>query len=282
MHFPEPHIQHPKGEHTQTAVFLHGRGSDGAEFAEDLFSSVNSQGQTLPESLPNMRWVFPNSGSRWHARFEEEIPAWFDAYSLDRIEERQESQVEGLQESVFYILNLLSQEIQQLGGKSHHLYLGGISQGMAIALWSLICGPVKLQSPLGGVLGFCGWLPFAGQVEDLLKGYDDTLSGAEASNKQRQTSKLLLGVIAESNTPKLSDNADISVLSTPVFLSHGTDDNLVSVELGRQATQVLQSLGVSVERSEFTGAEADGHWIKEPEGFDQITWFLQNQIEKNL
>ncbi|KAJ5279079.1 Alpha/Beta hydrolase protein [Penicillium angulare] len=281
MHFPEPHIQHPHGEHIQTAIFLHGRGSNGAEFAEDLFSSVNSQGQTLPESLPHMRWVFPNSGSRWNVRFQEEMPSWFDAYSLDHIEERQESQVEGLRESVFYILDLLNQEIQQLGGKSHRVYLGGISQGMAIALWSLICGPAELQSPLGGVLGFCGWLPFAGQVEDLLKGYDDTFNVVDALSKQRQASKLLLDVIAELNTPKLCDDADISVLSTPVFLSHGTDDTWVPVELSIQATQILQNLGVSIERNEFTGAEGDGHWIKEPEGFDQITKFLQHQIEGN-
>jgi lysophospholipase-2 len=32
---------------------------------------------------------------------------------------------------------------------------------------------------------------------------------------------------------------------------------------------------VRVEWHEFTGAEGEGHWIKEPEGFDQILQFLQ-------
>jgi hypothetical protein len=31
---------------------------------------------------------------------------------------------------------------------------------------------------------------------------------------------------------------------------------------------------VHVEWNEFTGAEGDGHWVKEPEGFDQILQFL--------
>ena len=252
---------------------LHGRGSDGVEFAEDLFSSVNSQGQTLPQSLPNFRWVFPSSGSRWSDRFQEKMPAWFDAYSLDDIAEKKELQVDGIRESVVYILDLLSAEIETLGD-STRVYLGGISQGMAITIWSLLCAPGKIQGQLGGVLGFCGWLPFAGQVGNLIT---ESTHTPDKSSKQLRASELFLEIIDDTNG--LTPDSNASVLSTEVFLSHGTDDTWVSTELGRQAHRVLEGLGFSVEWNEFMGAEGDGHWIKEPEGFDQITRFIQSRME---
>lgn len=254
---------------------LHGRGSDGAEFAEDLFSSVNSQGQTLPQSLPNFRWVFPSSGLRWSDRFQEDMPAWFDAYSLDDPAEKKELQVDGIRESVVYILDLLSSEIQMVGD-SKRVYLGGISQGMAITLWSLLCAPGKIQGQLGGVLGFCGWLPFAAQAEGLVK--ESTPTPGELG-KQLRASELFLGIIDGCGASELASDTDTSVLSTQLFLSHGTDDTWVSTELGHQVHRVLEGLGFSVEWNEFTGAEGDGHWIKEPEGFDQITRFIQNRME---
>lgn len=72
------------------------------------------------------------------------------------------------------------------------------------------------------------------------------------------------------NGNTLGKAADETALSTPVFLSHGADDAWVSPDLGRQACRILQGFVVSVEWNEYTGAKGDGHWIKEPEGFDQI------------
>lgn len=68
---------------------------------------------------------------------------------------------------------------------------------------------------------------------------------------------------------------DTAVLSTPVLLMHGTDDGWVPVELGRQAKRVVEeTMGMSVEWLEFSAAENDGHWTKEPEGFDKIAQFF--------
>lgn len=48
--------------------------------------------------------------------------------------------------------------------------------------------------------------------------------------------------------------------------------------LGRQALRILQEVMMApVEWSEFSGAEGDGHWIKEPEGFDMIVRFLERE-----
>lgn len=74
-----------------------------------------------------------------------------------------------------------------------------------------------------------------------------------------------------------TSSASECTLATPVLFGHGTDDAWVSVELGRQALLLLQELMMGrVEWSEFSGAERDGHWIKEPESFDRILSFLED------
>ena len=59
--------------------------------------------------------------------------------------------------------------------------------------------------------------------------------------------------------------------STPVFLSHAEDDEVVDFELGLQLHDILRHLGMRVT---WRGYQDGGHWIKEPEGFDDLTDFL--------
>lgn len=86
----------------------------------------------------------------------------------------------------------------------------------------------------------------------------------------------LLGIIGCSNNNGIQPStSDIeAVLSTPVLLLHGTDDAWVDVGLGRQAHRSLTKAGMQVDWHEFSGAENEGHWVKEPEGFDVIVLFL--------
>ncbi|OQE36070.1 hypothetical protein PENCOP_c012G01978 [Penicillium coprophilum] len=273
MEFPKPHVHHPDASHTHTVILLHGRGSDGPEFAEELFSSSTSRGQNLPSCLPSYRWVFPTSRDRWSTTFEEEMCTWFDAYSLNDIHERQELQKDGIRESILHILNILKEESRLLDGRFSHIYLGGMSQGMATALWTFLAGTAmgRIQGPIGGLLGFCGWLPFAQQLEQLFSESSLTPGSSQAQSLMSGFFfDELAGEISRSDQP-----TDCSILSTPVFLSHGSDDPWVSVELGRQASRVLRRTMVRVDWQEFTGAEGDGHWVKEPEGFDQILKFLE-------
>jgi hypothetical protein len=66
------------------------------------------------------------------------------------------------------------------------------------------------------------------------------------------------------------------ILTTPILLGHDTDDAFVSGELGQQALRVLKEvmdLG-HIEWVGYSGADNEGHWIKEPEAFDRIFAFL--------
>lgn len=280
MEFPKVHVQSPQSSHTHTAILLHGRGSNGPEFAEELFSSITSQNQNLASSLPHWRWVFPTSRDRWSTTFQEKMCAWFDVYSLTDVQARQDLQIDGVRESVSYILDILDREIRLLDGKASHVYFGGISQGMATALWTLFCATGRIKEPLGGFLGFCGWLPFAQQVTDLVQ-KKNTLSGPGESQLQRVVSRFFHDTIAGHGTSQGDEVQDTSILLTPVFLSHGTDDAWVSVELGRQAFRILRQILVHVEWNEFAGAEGDGHWLKEPEGFDQVLRFLEQGFDQD-
>ncbi|KAJ5092147.1 hypothetical protein NUU61_007017 [Penicillium alfredii] len=274
--FPPPHIHPPQGPHTHTVILLHGRGSSGLEFAEELFSSTTSQGQSLASHLPTYRWVFPTSRDRWSTTFQEEMCSWFDAYSLTDIHARQELQTDGLRESVLHILNILEDEARLLDGQLTRIYLGGISQGMATALWAFFgaIGTGRVQGALGGLLGFCGWLPFAQQLDDLLSEHQSS----RTPQILRLVSGFFFDAIAGPAVPQAKTPVDPSILSTPVFFSHGTDDAWVSVQLGRQATRIFRQIMVRIEWNEFTGAEGDGHWINEPDGFDQILQFLETPV----
>ncbi|PYH80074.1 alpha/beta-hydrolase [Aspergillus uvarum CBS 121591] len=273
MAFPAPHIHPAQTTHTHTAILLHGRGSKGPEFADELFSSMTSQAQTLPDALPTWRWVFPTSRDRLSTRFQEEICSWFDAYSLSDIEEQQDLQIEGLRESVLYILEILEQEISLLGGNASHVYLGGISQGMATALWTLFCAGGRIELRLGGVLGFCGWIPFAHEIGELVR----QSAGSDVSQAQGLVCSFCVETLGlpQSFEGVGSQGSSLPLLRTRFLLGHGTDDIWVPVELGRQALQVIKGLSVGgVDWIEYAGAEGDGHWIKEPEGLDFMLKFL--------
>ncbi|EEQ27203.1 hypothetical protein McanMca71_006970 [Microsporum canis] len=262
MAFPTPHIIEPEGDHTRTIILLHGRSSNGAEFAEELFSSRTSEKKTLAAHLPGCRWVFPTSRDRWSKVFEEDLTAWFDIYSLSNISEQQDLQIDGLRESTLYILGVLEREVALLGGRSDRLVLGGMSQGMAAALWTLLCSPGRLQGRIGGFIGMSGWLPFANEIQGL-------------QSPREMIPKFLFDTVRCEEQVQASTEESGTMLSTPVLLLHGTDDAWVDVELGRQAHASLVKLGMKVDWKEYTGADNDGHWVKEPEGLDDIVQFLE-------
>ncbi|KAL2752125.1 hypothetical protein ACRALDRAFT_1058903 [Sodiomyces alcalophilus JCM 7366] len=244
--FGQSYILQPQSEHTHTAIVLHGRGSCGEEFAEDFLASTLSDGRNLRDKMPGWRWVFPSSRELWSSAFRQRMPAWFEAHSLTDPTARQNLQVDGLRESVGYVLEIMEEESKRLGGNPQRLVLGGISQGGAVGMWALLCQRDATMG-LGGFFAASTWLPFAADVEDFLVQKTWPTKGPENTEPKD---------------------------ATPVFMGHGTDDAYVDVELGRQAAHILAQGGWKVEWNEYVGAEEEGHWFKVPDEMDAICEFL--------
>ncbi|KAL2209270.1 alpha/beta-hydrolase [Sarocladium strictum] len=252
----------PSVTHTHTAILLHGRGSTGEEFAEELSETLLSDQQTLMQALPSWRWVFPSSQELWNPLFEERMPAWFEAHSLTEITAKQDLQSSGIRDAVGYLEGIWKSEVERLGGQASNVVLGGVSQGGAIGMWTMLSIKSKTPSTIpGAFVGASTWLPFVTDVEAFLTQFN--------SDKSQQSDgmefvKSMLGSHSENVLPP-----------TPVFLGHGTDDAYVDVELGRQARGVFSRAGCIVEWKEYAGAEQEGHWLKAPEEMDDIAHFLQ-------
>lgn len=264
MSFPEPHIHDATTAHTYTIILLHGRSSNGPEFAEELFEARTSSGLNLAEHFPGWRWVFPSAKARWSTVFQEKMTEWFDIYSLSDTDAEPHLQVEGLGEAVRFILGLVGEEAK-LVGTTERVVLGGVSQGEATALQALLCG----RRRLGAFVGASGWLPFARQVEAILRGSE----GSEI-----QVAAFLRNNFGLGDWVAASSADSGSVLETPVFLGHGTDDMWVDLRLGKQVCDILEGMGIDVTWKNYMGAEEDGHWLKETEEFDDIVEFLKGKV----
>lgn len=267
--FGTVHIIQPVSHHTHTAVLLHGRGSSGEEFAEELIASVLSNQRTLMQALPGWRWVFPTSRDLWSTAFQENIPAWFEAHSLTDVTERQDLQTEGIKDSVGHLSSILEEEVERLGGHGENLVLGGISQGAAIGIWALLCA-AKSVKRFGAFFGASTWLPFADNIERLLcRGH-----ASARSESDRVADAFVESMMINLKNSPAGSSGPASLTSTPVFLGHGVDDAYVDITLGRQARNVLARIGLKVEWKEYSGAEQEGHWLKVPEEVDDIAHFL--------
>ncbi|EFJ35414.1 hypothetical protein SELMODRAFT_79756 [Selaginella moellendorffii] len=256
------HVLDAVEQHTHTVILLHGRGSNAEEFVEDLQGMTTSSGQSLFAHFPGVRWVFPSAQTLWSSQFLEAMSTWFDAPSLTDMSKNKHLQVPGLKSSVEFVRGVIQDEVARLGGDAAKVVLGGISQGQATALHVLLGGSHKL----GGFVGASGWLPFADEVEGL---------GSLAELSSHFRGKLGLELDEEIQGGGVEE--------TPVFLGHGTDDEMVDVKFGRQARDVLKAAKVkNLTWKEYVGAELDGHWFKEPEEMDDIVAFLKDCFVDSL
>jgi lysophospholipase II len=280
--FPEPHIIPPTASHTHTIVLLHGRGSHGREFAAELFEGESFSERTLPRHFPGFKWVFPTAHPSYSTVFDEDLVEWFDIYSLTDPSVEEELQIEGLAESVAFVQSLLVKEAQILGSSaSNRVVLGGISQGCAVAIITLLTGECRI----GAFLGFNGWMPLMDRVK---KAVSET-SGHDASSRKKceriavaLNSSLGFGSGGDRHPlgNMLDNAADVPhaghLLHTPSFLSHTADDEVIDIVLGKQMRDTLGSMGLhAVVWKEY---ESGGHWIPELEGFEDIVEFLSEVV----
>ncbi|KAF5002495.1 hypothetical protein FGRMN_320 [Fusarium graminum] len=271
-------VVEPTTAHTHTAILLHGRGSHGEEFAQELFDETKlSDGASLAQKLPGWRWVFPSSRQLWSTTFQEEMPAWFEAQSLTDTSERQDLQIPGIKESIAHVQSVIQQETERLNGMAENMVLGGISQGGAIAIWTLLCR-AHGEGRLGAFFAASTWLPFARNIKDyLLPEHAPEKQSHGLSSEPRESDAFVADMLGK--TKCRITEAGEPFLSTSVFLGHGQDDAFVDIELGREARDVLSRIGFSVEWNEYLGAELEGHWIKSPEEVDDLLKFLTKHVD---
>lgn len=238
--FPLPQVILPTTAHRNTMIMVHGRGSDGKDFAEDLFNAEAITGETLQQRLPGTKWIFHMAHWRQSTFWKFQMKEWFDLWSVEDLTLREGLQVNGLYESILYIRNIIDEEIQS-GTPPENIILGGISQGYATAIHVLLSG----QHQLGGFIGVSGWIPFRTN----LRAGDDNLR---------------CFYMEKLNTAATTTEA---TLRTPVLTMHSTDDNVVNVKYGRNARMTLLDLGMEVEYKEYNQGE---HWLFNSQGHDDI------------
>lgn len=258
--FPEPLIVGPQELPLKhTFILLHGRGSSGTKFGPDLLAHViiPNGTETLATKFPNARFVFPSAPlSRAHVYNRSLTHQWFNNWKLDPpAQQREELQVPGLQETTKYLHALIEREIELVPGGACNVVLGGLSQGCAAAL---IAALLWEGDHLGAVVGMCGWLPFAGRMQDAASTEEDDLFERDHSAESEDQDPFdiavdwlreELGIPARSKSDMLKN--------TPVFLGHGVEDDPVDVWLGRKAASCLKEIGVNVCWKEYQGL---AHW----------------------
>lgn len=262
--FPRPHVIHPQAAHTHTIILLHGRGSSGHEFADDLFEcEVESESEpsiriTLSQRFPNCKWIFPTTRKRYSTTFQEEWREWFDTVSLADPSQREDLQVGGLSESVLALITLINEESAYV--MPNNIILGGISQGYATAAHVLMALNVRLA----GFVGLSGWMPFARQIKKA--GRDKP--GHQMANAATDFVRANLG-LEDTSVRLIADRGCWD--GTPVFLGHELHDEAVSCDLGEEAKVTLAAVGANTVWHTYDSGE---HWLKEPEEVEDIVKFI--------
>ena len=264
--YPDPIIVPPSsGNHRQSFIILHGRGSNGEMFGRVLLSTPIPAFTNLREAFPDAKFIFPTASKR-RAQLYNRTPInqWFDNWSLHTPTEREELQFDGLRETSEFLHALVQGEVQRVG--EGNVVLWGLSQGCAAALVAGLLWPGK--EGLGGVMGMCGWLPLRGRMEGVLDfwdgdggvGPDDVFARAEDGGGGGDVSGIgkVVEYLREELDIAADGDGDVSkLLGIPMFLGHGTKDEKVPLALGREAAGLLRKVNLQVEYKEYEGL---GHW----------------------
>ncbi|KZF20991.1 phospholipase/carboxylesterase [Xylona heveae TC161] len=279
---PPPFICLPKSEHTHTAILLHGLGSNGEKFGTELLQTgISSTGATLPDLFPGMKFVFPTAKRRRSSAFKRSVlTQWFDILSLEDPSKRRDLQIDGLSESVSYLLSLLRQETQAISPQN--VILGGISQGCATAFFVLL----SLEFPVGAFIGISGYLPFRVDIHEILScdqegesSNDDVFAVDDGEDSDQDPSIQAINFVRDIlslDAMKFDGPGSCRTrMETPIFLGHGEQDAKVSCRLGSEAASTIASVGFDVTWKSYPDL---GHWYKVPDEIDDVVEFLQQKL----
>jgi len=203
------------------------------------------------------------------------LTQWFNIARLEDPAYRKELQLQGLAESAREILTILTQE-HDLGIARENIVLGGLSQGCAMSLTSLLC----LDYGIGGFIGMSGYLPFQDDICDAVKGpsLDDDNPFADdedISDLQEPAIRAFLFERDLLDLPVEPPCLDATAHSTPIFLGHGGADPKVPISLGEGMAGTMRGAGYKVQ---WRCYEGQGHWYKIPDQIDDIVEFLRAEV----
>ncbi|UNI24257.1 Lysophospholipase [Purpureocillium takamizusanense] len=279
--FGNTFILPPSAHHDSTVIFLHRRGSTGREFCSELATSVMSNLRTLQNALRcrGFRLVFPTARLVFSHCFAEWTPAWLGAFfrGLDYLDEdHHEVVTQNIVDGIDFLHSLIDDETELVGGNARNVFLVGMGEVGSIGMWALLTQPSPARA-LGGFIGINASLPFAPSMMRHLRGEvgqpRQDHPGEEQRRRQDEFVRDMLGAIVRPR-PRVRPEPLPHVCRTPVLLMHGTDNEILDVERGREAYALLSALGFRTAWLGYAGAEEDGNWIKEPEGMDDIFEFI--------
>ena len=261
--YPEPLVVLPTHAHKQTIIVLHGRGSNAETFGPPLLNTKLPDGRIFQAAFPHAKFVFPTASKRRAQIYNRSIiRQWFDNGPLETPNERESLMTDGLRESSKFIDGLLTEAIQEVGAPN--VTLGSLSQGCAATLISVL---LWTGEPLGAVFGMCGWLPLRYHMADIADPQTPSESDENPFAREEHTdgkvdlpAEAVSWLREELDFPIARPSSPSTFLPfqcIPIFLAHGTEDEKVNIELGRQARDFLAALGAKVEWREY---EDLGHW----------------------
>lgn len=335
------------GVHEHTVILLHGRGGSADAFGPALLNtalpitdnvvstpqarphdtridppvgdgaSCNLPGPncptTLAQALPYARFVFPTAPKQRATVYKRSIiRQWFDDWHLgfaaDEVDSRYDLglQTTGLGCTVAYLHDLIEREAEVVGG-TRNIILGGISQGCAASLVTLLLW--EGEERLGGVVGMCGWLPYTSQMRgQLMVGEGDDVRSSASSKDQEDeagfdpfdrsgspdcvvespggidaggsVTAALEWLRDEIEVPsRRSAAVDMPRSNTPAIMCHGREDEKVGIAMGKEAVDLLPALGMGPVRfREYAGV---GHEFSAEMLFD-IAKFIQDALCRPL
>jgi phospholipase/carboxylesterase len=129
-----------------TVLWFHGLGADGNDFAPIGHELLRMT--TLP-----IRFIFPHAPERPVTLNNGYIMrAWYDIFGLDINAEEDRLGLEAISKKVDEMI----QHQIKLGIPAHKIFLGGFSQGGAVALYT----GLRYSQKLAGIIGLSTYLPF--------------------------------------------------------------------------------------------------------------------------
>jgi predicted esterase len=291
---PPPFVHVPSASHTHTTtlIFLHGTSQKGRELASiflpfpipssPLTTTSSHATKTLPEFLPNTKFVFPTGAPKKTTVFGgSETNSWFDIHTFADRTIGEDDQIPGLSESIAYLRNVVEKEVDifvqrgvERGEAWKRIVVAGFSSGAALTALGILSGEWEIGGVIGGYVGMSGWLPFRIKIERVL-------DAAKAGARMSSAKSLVRGILGFDELEKQKEGAPVGLEKerqgsepggpkegrTKILLTHGEMDVKMRYEWGVQMRDTMERIGFDFQFKSYP--ELD-HWVCGEEIIDVV------------